>query len=348
MNTASSETPETYNDVLAMLSRTNAVGTLPHSFLIQSDSARLRNDFALELARLGRCSAPENGRACGKCSSCRQLSDNNKVGLIELFPRGKAYQIKIGDADNPEPNTLRDFLHQISLTDISGARRKVGIIYDADRMNAASQNALLKTLEEPPPATMILLVSANAEALLPTTRSRCRLIHLTENFRTYDFPGAPEVVSVLTELFFSAGGDPARVENCAGRLIAASSRLRAEAAENMSEEFSARMESAAEQDASFVKQLSEQQEDAASGEYLNERKVFLSAIHTFFAQLALLAAGVPAETLPNAELLPESAPIPDAKKAEKALAAAESLDKVLKFNVSDELALRKFAYEIGF
>src|SRR5205085_11699714 len=57
-------------------------------------------------------------------------------------------------------------------------RRKIAIVIPADAMNERAQNTLLKTLEEPPPATTFLLVSANPDALLPTIRSRCARVQL--------------------------------------------------------------------------------------------------------------------------------------------------------------------------
>lgn len=92
--------------------------------------------------------------------------------FFALRPSGKMRQIVIGKADNPEPGTMREFLRKLSVSP-SVAERKVGVIYEADRMNVATSNAFLKTLEEPPGRTTLLLVTTRPYALLPTIRSRC-------------------------------------------------------------------------------------------------------------------------------------------------------------------------------
>src|SRR5262249_44894224 len=67
---------------------------------------------------------------------------------------------------------IRELSKRLSLAALRG-RRKIAVLVPADAMNERAQNTLLKTLEEPPPATTFLLISANPDALLPTIRSRC-------------------------------------------------------------------------------------------------------------------------------------------------------------------------------
>ena len=91
---------------------------------------------------------------------------------FSLRPAGKMRFIRIGDANSPEPGTMRDFLRKIAVSS-AVATRKVGIIYEADRMNEQTSNAFLKTLEEPPGHTTLLLLTSRPYVLLPTIRSRC-------------------------------------------------------------------------------------------------------------------------------------------------------------------------------
>lgn len=90
---------------------------------------------------------------------------------LALRPKGKMRIIPIGKADAPEPGTMRDFLPKLYVTPAL-APQKVAILYEADRMNSESSNAFLKTLEEPPARTTLLLVTTRPYALLPTIRSR--------------------------------------------------------------------------------------------------------------------------------------------------------------------------------
>lgn len=87
-----------------------------------------------------------------------------------IRPAGKMRFIKIGEHDR-EPGTMREFIRKLSVSGTVGAR-KVGIVHEADRMNTATANAFLKTLEEPPPHTTLLLLTTRPYALLPTIRSR--------------------------------------------------------------------------------------------------------------------------------------------------------------------------------
>jgi DNA polymerase-3 subunit delta' len=88
-----------------------------------------------------------------------------------LRPSGKSRQIRIGE-DNAEPNTMRHFIRQLAQSPLAGPR-KVGIVFEAERMNPSSANAFLKTLEEPPLDTTILLLTTHPYSLLSTIRSRC-------------------------------------------------------------------------------------------------------------------------------------------------------------------------------
>jgi len=102
----------------------------------------------------------------------RAITPEQHPDCFFLRPAGKMRQLRIGDPAGPEPGTMRDFLRKLSVTP-AVAMRKVGIICEADRMNAATSNAFLKTLEEPPGRTTLLLVTTRPYALLPTIRSRC-------------------------------------------------------------------------------------------------------------------------------------------------------------------------------
>jgi DNA polymerase-3 subunit delta' len=89
---------------------------------------------------------------------------------FQLRTSGKARFIRIGESAS-ESGTMRAFISQLAVSP-AVARIKVGIVYEADRMNVPTANAFLKTLEEPPAHTTLLLLSTRPYALLPTIRSR--------------------------------------------------------------------------------------------------------------------------------------------------------------------------------
>lgn len=98
---------------------------------------------------------------------------------FNLRPAGKARQIKAGST-SADQGTMREFIRKVAVSASSGDH-KVGIVHEADRMNNTTANIFLKTLEEPPPNTSLLVLTTRPYALLPTIRSRCL------NFR---FPSA--------------------------------------------------------------------------------------------------------------------------------------------------------------
>lgn len=96
----------------------------------------------------------------------------NHLDCFTLRPSKKSRAIVIGDADNPDPNTVRHLLREVYQSPRMGAR-KVAIIHECDRLNLSAANAFLKTLEEPPADTTLLLTTTRPYDLLPTIRSRC-------------------------------------------------------------------------------------------------------------------------------------------------------------------------------
>ena len=98
---------------------------------------------------------------------------------------GKSRVIPIGEPPSPKQGTMREFLPKLYRTAAISAQ-KVAVIHEADRMNKESANAFLKTLEEPPANTSLLLLTTRPYSLLPTIRSRCLC---------FRFPSAPAAYS---------------------------------------------------------------------------------------------------------------------------------------------------------
>lgn len=102
-----------------------------------------------------------------------------------LRPSGKARMIRVGDSD--EANTMRQIVINMQKSSNQGGR-KVGIVFEADRMNPASANAFLKTLEEPPAGTTLFLLTTRPYDLLDTIRSRCLNFRVPATMETIDHP----------------------------------------------------------------------------------------------------------------------------------------------------------------
>ncbi len=321
-------------------------GRLEGSYLIYGDDPAWRRQGALFLAALTVCASPQpDGAPCGRCRQCRQIARSDYAELYELSPSGKAGFIRVGDAANPEPNTLRWFEQQFHLSSSAADGRKIGIIHDADAMNAEAQNALLKTLEEPEPGVVFILTTGNPSALLATTRSRCQLLPVLTNRLCYDFDGHDALARLLGELLFECPAELGRASTLADAMIALTENLSGDSSERAESLWKERVEQAEMlEDKGLAKRVSEQQESAAASWYLKLRGQYMSLVHAFCAQAWLWSVTGIREQLPNPELfagfaLPDQ---PDRGRLRRALAEADKLLFRLRFQIDERLALRAF------
>ena len=144
---------------------------LHHALLLVAAPGSGKRHFARLLAQRLLCQ--QSGvYACGKCKTCQLLNVGNHPDLRWLSPSEKSRIIPV--------DAVRD-LNEFLLLTPNLARSKVAVVESAESMNTYAANSLLKTLEEPPAGTYIILLSHRIETLLPTIRSRCRMIHLAAN-----------------------------------------------------------------------------------------------------------------------------------------------------------------------
>lgn len=110
-----------------------------------------------------------DGDACGKCQSCKQAVSGNQPDIIKVTHE-KPTTISVDD--------IREQVNNDIVIKPYSSKYKIYIIAEADMMSVQAQNALLKTIEEPPEYAVIMLLTENAEVLLPTIRSRCVMLKL--------------------------------------------------------------------------------------------------------------------------------------------------------------------------
>jgi DNA polymerase-3 subunit delta' len=153
-------------------------GRLASSFLFVGPPGIGKFSFAVKLAQALLCeSVPEEQlEPCGTCPACQQVAARTHPDLeVVSKPKDRNYipvELFIGDREH----RMREGLcHNIGLKPFRGGR-KIAIIDDADFLNQEGANCLLKTLEEPPPKSMIILIGSSEQKQLPTIRSRCQII----------------------------------------------------------------------------------------------------------------------------------------------------------------------------
>ena len=152
----------------------------PHAVLIGGRAGLGKRRLAMHLARALLCEAPRaDGEACGACVSCRLVDSGSHpdLRLIDLVIYDEE-----GDAKKVDRITVDRIRELTTFTQLSSHRRvaKVAVIVPAEALNPEAANALLKTLEEPPPATFLLLVSHQPGRLPATIISRCRRVPVGE------------------------------------------------------------------------------------------------------------------------------------------------------------------------
>lgn len=160
------------------LQRSVAAGHTAHAYLISGPAGIGKALLALRLAQVLNC---ETGAAtpCLNCRSCRRIASGNHPDMRLASMASQAAGLKADEAARQKElkiGTIREWQRDITLRPFEG-RRRVFILHDAERLNEEASNAMLKTLEEPPPFVTLLLV-ANSSELLPTVVSRCQAIRL--------------------------------------------------------------------------------------------------------------------------------------------------------------------------
>jgi DNA polymerase-3 subunit delta' len=144
-------------------------GRFPHAFLFVGPEGIGKKTFALRLAQALLCE--ENDEAllepCGRCAGCVQVEAGTHPDLIVAGRPDDKQELPIP--------VIRDLCAEFGLKPARG-RRKVAIVDDVDSMNDEAANAFLKTLEEPPPGAVLILVGTSAEQQLETIVSRCQVV----------------------------------------------------------------------------------------------------------------------------------------------------------------------------
>ena len=141
-----------------------ANGRLPQSVLLTGGSERLREKCAMELAGAVLCEHPVSGAPCGKCPACVRLKAGSHPDLIPVKPQKDRKTVSI--------DVVRELVLDGLYEAPNEAENKVYLFYGAQELSPLIQNALLKTVEEPPPFTMFIFLCDQRDRLLNTVISR--------------------------------------------------------------------------------------------------------------------------------------------------------------------------------
>ena len=159
--------PEIHSLVDRLLAQASASGKMPHAYLIAGPEGSGKKTLARRLAASFFC-VEKRFPPCGKCSGCRKVEAEQHADLHFLVAEGRSYKI----------DDVRLLIARLHLHSYEGGWR-VAILANIDQtMREDSQNTFLKTLEEPPADTALILTCVNLQRVLPTIISRCQLLRL--------------------------------------------------------------------------------------------------------------------------------------------------------------------------
>ncbi len=169
------------NKAVNTLQRAFAGGKSAHAYIFEGTDGVGKYTTAIAFAKLLLCKSPANNDGCGKCPSCLALDSDTHPDFHhiykELIQLNSDSQKRKRQAIDLPIDVIRDFLiAKVQLKPTLSAS-KIFIVSEAEKLNPESQNALLKTLEEPPNGSFVILLCTKLDNLLPTTRSRCQIVH---------------------------------------------------------------------------------------------------------------------------------------------------------------------------
>ncbi len=182
--------------VVSLLRRAVEQDRLPHAMIFAGPDGVGKCTLALLLAQHLNCLTPAQGGACGRCAACRKMAATLQSRYLSCLspkgeiPCGACANCKILSGQHPdvhivEPEKttiskeqIHKLISEISYKPFEG-RYRIVVMDPAERMHIAAHNSLLKTLEEPPSDTVMIMVTTKPFELLVTIRSRSRILHFT-------------------------------------------------------------------------------------------------------------------------------------------------------------------------
>lgn len=194
-----------HEDAAAQLRKAWTANRLSHALLLQGAEGLGKQTFAAWLACAVLCdkSAGSTLRCCGECASCALFVAGSHPDLLWVMPEEEKQQIAI--------DQIRAATERLTKTSYRQGY-KAAIINPAHLMTPSAANSVLKTLEEPTPSSLLILISSQPSMLLPTVRSRCQKVTIARPSREQAIAWLRESSghAVESELLEFAGGAPLR------------------------------------------------------------------------------------------------------------------------------------------
>jgi len=309
-------------------------GRLAHAYLFAGPRGSGKEVVARTLAKALNClekdhdCCPEGGHGC---DSCRRVDDGVHPDVYWVRPESKSRRIQV--------DQVREFMKAVNLRSSMGGV-KVGIIVDADCLNEEASNAFLKTPEEPPAQTVILLLCAEPQRLLPTILSRCLRISFGPTTGRIPSPYGAKLLPLLAR--FSALDERRIVDGyqLLGEVTGLLQEIRNETRNRIQAEVN--LDGYEELEPRVRERLEDQMEARIEGEYRAAREQVLEEMYGWFGDVLLCAEGADERLLVRPDQAPAARRVAAGltyQQASHNLDAIEQIRDSLSRNISETLAL---------
>jgi DNA polymerase-3 subunit gamma/tau len=185
-------------EIVTTLKNALKSGNLAHAYLFTGPRGTGKTSTARLLAKTVNCLNPRDGEPCNECQQCREITAGNSFNVIE-----------IDAASNRGIDSIRDLREKVMMPPSTG-KYKVYVLDEAHMLTTEAFNALLKTLEEPPPYAIFILATTEVHKMLPTVISRCQPFYF-KRITTRQ---------IVEHLHFVAGQEHIKLERSAAELLA--------------------------------------------------------------------------------------------------------------------------------
>ena len=330
-----------------LLQRSLEQNRLAHAYLFTGTDTFELEAMARTLAKTLDCQNPKRGAndaaidCCDKCPNCRRVDEDNHPDVLWVRPESKSRVIKIDQIVMRPTSKGRPLVDSVYLKPTS-ARYKIGVVVSADRLNQEAANAFLKTLEEPPRDSVLILLTTEPQRMLETIISRCLRLNFAGERKL------SEAELAWLSSFAQIATDPKGGLLGRYRLLDVLAKKLAEMKEAIEENLQAKsaLERYDELDPKLRDRLEEELAAAVEAEYRRQRTDLLVALQIWLRDVWLGTVSIGDELMTLSQLKPNTEAI--AKRISTAdaisnLQVMEQTQRLLQTNIQEALAL-----EVGF
>jgi DNA polymerase-3 subunit delta' len=323
--------------IVQVLQRSLEGDRLAHAYLFSGNGLEELEAMARTLAKTVNCLSPSRRSArglaldcCDRCDSCRRIEQFNHPDVLWLRPESKSRVITL--------DQMRELMQTVNLKP-TAARIKVGVIVAADRLNTHAANAFLKTLEEPPPKSLLMLLTTEPQRMLETILSRCLHVALGGEGMKFDAAHRAWLGAFSGMAAAGASGLLARY-----RLLGLIMKKLGEQREAIEKALNARspLERYDELEPDMRDKLEDELAAAVEAEYRRQRTDLLEALHWWLRDVWLQSLALDADLLSFPDLAAPASTVARRISPTEARANLEVMDRLqrqLHTNVQEALAL---------